>query len=130
MNAIHDVCKFVSVESHKYELAYDNNDTRGFKSNPDLRNKLLAKVEAGAPTRGPSFLLWNARNLMAGEGHKLHELQEAARMLQVPVVFVTETHLDPSFADGEIEMPGYEVLRQDRPGLLAPGGGRRGAIVY
>eukprot|EP00664_Eupelagonemidae_sp_cell27_P004386 gene4386-2011_t len=63
---------------------------------------------------------------MAGEGHKLHELQEVARALQIPVIFVTESHLDPSFADGEIEMPGYEILRQDRPGLLEPARGKRG----
>ena len=36
--------------------------------------------------------------------------------MQIPILFVTETHLDPSFSDEEIEIPGYAVLRQDRPG--------------
>eukprot|EP00666_Eupelagonemidae_sp_cell4sb_P018068 gene18068-biopygen19881 len=34
--------------------------------------------------------------------------------MQPIVIAITETHLDESFKDGEIDIPGYRVLRQDR----------------
>ncbi len=35
------------------------------------------------------------------------------------VIAVTETHLNDSFKDGEIDIPGYRVLRQDRDAALS-----------
>eukprot|EP00666_Eupelagonemidae_sp_cell4sb_P018120 gene18120-biopygen35919 len=48
------------------------------------------------------------------KGYKQSELAELAAEMQPIVIAITETHLDESFKDGEIDIPGYRVLRQDR----------------
>eukprot|EP00666_Eupelagonemidae_sp_cell4sb_P004626 gene4626-biopygen1733 len=51
---------------------------------------------------------------MVKGGHKLMELAEIAAERKPLVIAITETHLDDSFKDGEVEIPGYRLIRQDR----------------
>lgn len=51
---------------------------------------------------------------MVKKGHKHMELAELAANTNPNVIGITETHLDSSFQDGEIDIPGYSIIRQDR----------------
>ena len=45
---------------------------------------------------------------------KLEELMLVAQKYKPEVICITETHLNESFEDGEIEIPLYRVFRADR----------------
>eukprot|EP00662_Eupelagonemidae_sp_cell21_P057246 gene57246-biopygen107523 len=67
---------------------------------------------------------------MAKKGHKHAEIVELAADTHPRVIAVTESHLDDSFRDGEIAIPGYQMIRQDRdPGACKKKKGG-GVIAY
>eukprot|EP00663_Eupelagonemidae_sp_cell21sb_P008597 gene8597-4072_t len=74
----------------------------------------------GGNAQPPSLFLWNARGVMArpakGEvGVKLAELAQWMAVHKPGLVCVTESHLDDSFLDGELVVPGYQPpFRCDR----------------
>eukprot|EP00666_Eupelagonemidae_sp_cell4sb_P002548 gene2548-biopygen33462 len=52
--------------------------------------------------------------MMVKGGHKHIEIAQVAAHHHPKVIGITETHLDDSFQDGEIDIPGYRILRSDR----------------
>ena len=51
---------------------------------------------------------------MVKKGHKHLELALLAAETQPLVIAITESHLDSSFEDGEVHIPGYVLIRSDR----------------
>eukprot|EP00662_Eupelagonemidae_sp_cell21_P015808 gene15808-biopygen88115 len=84
----------------------------------------------GKRVDSPSLLLWNARGLMTGKGHKLSELAEIAAAKRPAVIAITESHLDDSFQNGEVTIAGYDIVRQDRDKQLSKKKKGGGVIVY
>ena len=61
-------------------------------------------------SKGLNFIHINTRSLLP----KLEELRIIAAETRVAVIGVTETWLDYSVANAEVEIPGYHFLRKDR----------------
>ena len=61
-------------------------------------------------TKGLHFLHINTRSLLP----KLDELRHIAIKSKASVIGITETWLDDSLPDSEVEIPGYSLQRQDR----------------
>ena len=59
-------------------------------------------------------MVWNARGLMVRKGHKHAEIAALAAEQEPKVIAITESHLNQSYEDGEIDIPGYAIIRQDR----------------
>ncbi len=70
--------------------------------------------KGGEDAERPSLVVWNARGLMVKKGHKHLELALLAAETQPLVIAITESHLDSSFEDGEVHIPGYVLIRSDR----------------
>ena len=62
----------------------------------------------------PNLILWNSRGIGTNDLQKLEELMLVAQKYKPEVICITETHLNESFEDGEIEIPLYRVFRVDR----------------
>eukprot|EP00662_Eupelagonemidae_sp_cell21_P011196 gene11196-28427_t len=67
---------------------------------------------------------------MAKKGHKRDWLAELADEREPMIIFITESHLDHSHEDGEVDMPGYRVLRQDRDPKRSKKKKGGGALAY
>ena len=57
--------------------------------------------------------------------YKLSELQDLMAAENLDIIGICETWLDPTISDGELQIPGYSMARQDRAG-----GGYGGTCVY
>eukprot|EP00665_Eupelagonemidae_sp_cell47_P004260 gene4260-1042_t len=53
-----------------------------------------------------------------------------AAEMQPRVIAITETHLDASFKDGAVDIPGYRIIRQDRDPKASKKNKGGGVIVY
>eukprot|EP00662_Eupelagonemidae_sp_cell21_P045773 gene45773-biopygen44465 len=84
----------------------------------------------GKEDRPPSIIVWNARGLMVKKGHKQLQLALIAAERRPRVIAITESHLDDSFEDGEIDIPGYKIIRQDRDLRKSAKKKGGGVIVY
>ena len=58
--------------------------------------------------------MWNARGLASHGGQKIEEIMLWAHKYRPEIICISETQLNKSFEDGEIEIPMYRVVRQDR----------------
>lgn len=77
------------------------------------------------------MIIWNANGLASHGGQKVEELSLILNRLRPEVCCISETKLDSSFEDGEIEMPMYTVVRSDRNlkrSVRKHGGG--GVLLY
>ena len=82
---------------------------------PINNNRLLAILSA------------NIAGLCPSKGkHKLGLLYELALDQNIGILTITESHLNESFHDGEINMKGYSFYRADRTSGIRKGG----VIVY
>ena len=63
-----------------------------------------------------TFLNLNVDSILARDGVKLIELRELVKEIEPEAITVTETWLNDSNCNEEIEIEGYQIIRRDRIG--------------
>eukprot|EP00666_Eupelagonemidae_sp_cell4sb_P017790 gene17790-biopygen28116 len=86
--------------------------------------------KGGREAQQPQLVAWNARGLMVKNGHKHLELAEMAAERMPGVIGITESLLDDTFKDGEIDIPSYRIIRRDRDLELSKKKKGGGVVVY
>ena len=68
-----------------------------------------------------TFLNLNVDSILARDGVKLIELRELVKEIEPEVITVTETWLNDSNCNEEVEIEGYQIIRRDRIGKRGGG---------
>jgi hypothetical protein len=104
---------------------YKNNDINWScqtcsKKNNSITNLNIKLSSVGKLPRGIKIGQANVRDLLSK--NKKYDVYEIIKYHSFDIFIITETWLKPEILDSEIDIPGYFVVRVDRPGFKTGGG--------
>ena len=113
-----DQCNVMCQRCSFYPLPFTNDTTDDLLSDIPEMDVLRMALTSNLTNltvfcflrKGLHFIHLNARSLLP----KLDELNVLASKTKAAVIDVSETRLDDSVEDSEVELPGYSILRHDR----------------
>ena len=111
------LCLKENSESFTWDLFPFNNETLvemrqnvSIDATNDLNQFMDGDMGLPLKMRGLHFIHLNINSLLS----KIDELRVIAKVQKAAIIGITESKLDDSVLDGEVEIEGYKIIRSDR----------------